>query len=411
MAVRSESEIVVIGAGAIGLGVAYALMKAGKTDVLVLDREQDVGLVTTSQGAGLCGQVRSDVERVRLAMHSVATFRELQRDPEVRPDWHEVGSIRVALSKEQAGELTRLATVAAQAGLEVALLGRDEAQALWPALDLSLAEAALWCPSDGVMTPAAVVKAYEHRCRGGGVRFGLGTAVEGLDVRDGRVRAVHTDQGDVRCRTVIDAAGTHAYHIARLAGLELPIFPVRHEYFDTVPLPGLQPGSPCFRIPELTVYGRTVGGSLRLGGWETEALSLDPREVGPREHAPAVEPDPAVLDRFEQSLALLYPTVSGAERTRVGRGWPTFTPDGRFVIGESRRVKGFAVAAGCNAHGISGSAGIGRLAVEALFDHDPSEYVRSLSPDRFTETAWDWTQARRAAQRVYESYYAPAVAA
>jgi len=93
------------------------------------------------------------------------------------------------------------------------------------------------------------------------------------------------------------------------------------------------------------------------------------------------------------------------EKTRVGRGWPTFTPDGRFIIGESRRVPGFIMAGGCNAHGISGSAGIGRLVYESIFERKPSKYVKSLSPDRFTETAWDWNEARREAARVYETYY------
>jgi glycine/D-amino acid oxidase-like deaminating enzyme len=406
VSVLAESEIVVVGGGAIGLGVAYSLARAGKTDILLLERERDVAQVTTAQGAGLCGQVRSDVERVRLAMHSVATFRELQQEAEAKPDWHEVGSIRVALSAERVEELRRLEAVAGRAGLEVALLGRDEAERLWPVLDLGGVEAVLWCPSDGYMTPVAVAKAYEHQCRRLGVRFELETAVTGFAVRDGRVAAVLTDRGDVRCDLVVVAAGAHAYHLARRAGLELPIFPVRHEYYDTVPLPGLRPELPCFRIPELTLYGRAVGESLRLGGWEAEALSLDPREFALDRPAPAVQPDLPVLDGFEERFARLYPAARGAARTRVGKGWPTFTPDGRFVVGESSRIGGFALAAGCNAHGISGSAGIGRLLVPALFDEQPSDYVKSLSPDRFTETPLDWNAARRSAQRVYETYYA-----
>lgn len=403
----AECEIAIVGGGAVGCGVAHSLAQAGRTDVLVLERERDVGLVTTAQGAGLCGQVRGSVDRVRLAMHSVETFRELQQDAEVRPDWHEVGSIRVALSAERAEELRRLQAVCAQAGLEVALLARPEAERLWP-LDFGAVEAVLWCPSDGYMTPAAVTKAYEHRCRQLGVRFSTGTAVSEIVVRDGAVAGVRTDRGDVACGVVIDAAGAHASHVARLAGLELPVVPVRHEYYDTVPLPGLGPALPCFRIPELTLYGRAVGEGLRLGGWEASALSLDPRSYRLDERAPAVEPDRAVLDGFEARFAPLYASARGAVRTRVGRGWPTFTPDGGFIIGESRRVKGFVMAGGCNAHGISGSAGIGRLLVESLFDPAPGEYVRGLSPDRFTEQDWEWGEARRRAQRVYETYYAPA---
>jgi glycine/D-amino acid oxidase-like deaminating enzyme len=204
---------------------------------------------------------------------------------------------------------------------------------------------------------------------------------------------------------VINAAGAHAYHIAQLVGLELPIVPVRHEYYVTVPVPELRPDLPCFRIPEFTLYGRVREGGLLLGGWEPKALFTDPRAYPLRGTPPEVLPDWAVLHSFELSFARLMPTVEGREKRVVGRGWPTFTPDGRFIIGESSRIKGFVMAGGCNAHGISGSAGIGRLLIESLFDPKPSAYVKSLSPDRFTEMRWRWDEACRQAGKMYETYY------
>jgi glycine/D-amino acid oxidase-like deaminating enzyme len=112
-----------------------------------------------------------------------------------------------------------------------------------------------------------------------------------------------------------------------------------------------------------------------------------------------------VLANFAELMAPLYPAVTGAGIRHVFRGWPTFTPDGRFIVGESRRVPGLVMAGGCNAHGVSGSAGIGRHVVEALLDPRPSTYVQSLSPDRFDATGWDWDEARRKAQAIYETYY------
>ena len=111
MNLPERAEIVIIGGGAVGCGVAYSLARAGKTDILLIERAEDVGQVTTAQGAGLCGQVRSSVERIHLAMHSVATFRELQQDPDVRPDWNEVGSLRIALNDRRAQEFRELEAV------------------------------------------------------------------------------------------------------------------------------------------------------------------------------------------------------------------------------------------------------------------------------------------------------------
>jgi glycine/D-amino acid oxidase-like deaminating enzyme len=86
------------------------------------------------------------------------------------------------------------------------------------------------------------------------------------------------------------------------------------------------------------------------------------------------------------------------------QGWPAFTPDGRFVVGPVSSLPGLAFAAGCNAHGVSGSAGLAMHLVESLHP-DPSPYVRSLSPDRFVPRTWSWEDARVEAQAVYENYY------
>src|SRR2546428_13169662 len=95
-----NAEFIIIGGGAIGCGVAYALAQAGKTDILLLERADQLGQATTSQGAGLCGQVRDSAERIKLGRHSVAIFRKLPQDPAVKPDWQEVGSLRMALTEE-----------------------------------------------------------------------------------------------------------------------------------------------------------------------------------------------------------------------------------------------------------------------------------------------------------------------
>jgi glycine/D-amino acid oxidase-like deaminating enzyme len=400
-----DSEFIIIGGGAVGCGVAYALAKAGRKDILLLERAQDVGQATTSQGAGLCGQVRDSVERIHLAMHSVATFRELQRDPDVQPDWHEVGSLRIALSDRRVHEFNGLKKAADAAGLETAFLDATEAGRRWPAMDFSQAKAVLWCPSDGYMTPVCVVKAYQHQARQSGVRFSAETIVEGILAKNGQVTGVQTNRGAAKCRLVINAAGAHAHHIARLAGIDLPIVPVRHEYFVTVPMAGLTPNHPCFRIPEWTLYGRVRDGGLLLGGWEPRSLHTDPRNYDLKEQPPEITPDWPVLNSFEAQFAKLFPGCRAAEKRIIGKGWPTFTPDGRFIIGQSRRLKGFVMAGGCNAHGISGSGGIGKLLVESLFDPKPSAYVQSLSPDRFTERPWNWDDARRQAAHVYETYY------
>ena len=405
MAELGSAEIVIVGGGAIGCAIAYRLTAAGKRDVLLIEKEPALASVTTAQAAGLVGQVRNSTDRVRLAMDLVATFAALERGPEPRPAWRQVGSLRIALEDERVEEFERLIGTARAAGLEVDLLDHAAAEARWPGLVTAPAKAILWCPSDGYLQPYDLAMAYQARARAAGARFATGVRVTGILLKGNAVAEVETDRGRVRCATVINAAGAHACHVARMVGLELPIVPVRHQYLITVPTGGIRPDWPCLRLPDATLYGRPDVNALLLGGWEPTALSLDPRSYPATGEPPAIEPDWPVLANFAEAFAPLYPPVREAGIRHVFRGWPTFTPDGRFVVGASRRVRGFVMAGGCNAHGVSGSAGIGRHVVEALLEPRPSAYVQSLGPDRFVEGSWDWAEARQKAQAVYETYY------
>lgn len=401
-----QAEIVIIGGGAVGCGVAYSLAQAGKRDILLLEKEPSLAAVTTAQAAGLVGQVRSSVDRVRLAMWSVKTFGELQQDQEANPNWRQVGSLRLAESDARVEEFQRLKATCDKAGLEVALIDAAEAARLWPGMTFGAAKVILWCPSDGYLQPADLAMAYQRHARRMGVRFKTGTPVTAIDLQNGRVSGVRTAEGAIACETVINAAGAHGWHIAQLVGIELPIVPVRHEYFITVPGDGIAPAHPCFRVPDSTLYGRPDVNAFLLGGWEPEALSCDPRDYPLAGEPPPIEEDWPVLSNFAELMAPFFPPVGELGVRHVFSGWPTFTPDGRFIVGESRKVPGFVCAVGCNAHGVSGSAGIGQHVVEAMLEAKPSDYVASLSPNRFTETSWDWGEARRKAQGVYETYYA-----
>ena len=115
MTSSTNAEIVIIGGGAVGCGVAYSLAQAGKTDVLLIEKEPTVAAVTSSQAAGLVGQVRNSVERTR----SVETFSQLQQDESVNPGWRQVGSLRIALNDKRVEEFERMKAVADEAGLEL----------------------------------------------------------------------------------------------------------------------------------------------------------------------------------------------------------------------------------------------------------------------------------------------------
>jgi glycine/D-amino acid oxidase-like deaminating enzyme len=403
-----DAEVTIVGGGAIGCAVAYRLARAGYRDIQIVERGE-LAAATSSQAAGLVGQVRSSRERTRLAMSSVALYSRIERETGYTADWRQTGSIRIAMTGDRAREFRAMADVAAAAGLEVEFLDSGRLAGLFPPLDTRYAKAALWCPTDGYLQPHSLVMAYARAARDRGVTIAAHTTLTGITVTRGAVTGIRTSTGSARTDMVINAAGPWAGTVASLAGAELPVVPVRHEYFVTVPQEGWHGSLPVLRIPDLRIYARAEVNGILCGGWEADALSLDPRAVAVGQPL-AVSPDWDVLAGFAADFARFIPSVAAAEIRAVFRGFPAFSPDGRFIVGPVPGIRGFVMAAACNAHGVSGSAGLADSVLESL-QPDPSPYVHSLSPARFMPRDWTWESARDRAGLVYETYYGLAAAA
>lgn len=403
-----DAEITVIGGGAVGAAVAYFLARDGRPDIQLLEGR---GLceATSSQAAGFVGQARPTVERARLTMAAAEIYRNFERETGYPMDYRECGAVRLALSDASVRELRQIAETAGITGLPVEFLTDAQLHDVYPVLARTESvKAALWSPTDGYLQPNSLVNAYVSAARDLGVTVATHTAVTGIGVRGGVIESVSTQAGSYRTDQVIIASGPWSAALARLAGLDLPIVPVLHEYFVTEPVPGWHADLPCLRIPEVQVYARGESDRVLCGGFENHGTSIDPREVTVTSGL-AARPDWDVLAGFADSLSAFAPAVAGAGIAATFQGWPAFSPDGRFVVGPVSAIRGLALAAGCNAHGVSGSAGLAMHLVESLTS-DPSPYVRSLSPDRFVPRTWSWEDARREAQAVYETYYPMPVA-
>jgi glycine/D-amino acid oxidase-like deaminating enzyme len=403
-----DAEITVVGGGAVGAAVAYFLARDGRRDIQLIEAR---GLceATSSQAAGFVGQARPTPDRARLTMAAAEVYRRFERETGYTMDYRECGAVRLALSATSVRELEQIAETAQVTGLPVEFLSGARLRELYPALERTEAvRAALWSPTCGYLQPNSLVTAYVSAARDLGVTVAAHAAVTGIGIRAGSVESFSTAEGTFRTEQLIIAAGPWSAALARLAGLELPIVPVLHEYFVTEPVTGWHADLPCLRIPEVQVYARGESDRVLCGGFESRGTSMDPREVTTGSPLTA-RPDWEVLGGFAASLSAFAPAVAAAGVATTFQGWPAFSPDGRFIVGPVSAVRGLVLAAACNAHGVSGSAGLAMHLLESL-SADPSPYVRSLSPDRFVPRTWSWADARRDAQHVYETYYPMPVA-
>ena len=150
-----DSEIVIIGAGVIGCATAYHLTKMGKTSVTIIEKNQ-VTHGSTWHAAGLVGQLRASRNTTRMLQKSIALYDELERETGQVVDWKQVGSLRVASSRERLLEIKRLATSAKSYGLEMHLLSAQEAQEVFPLLSTKGFHVAGFLPSDGFVDPSSL---------------------------------------------------------------------------------------------------------------------------------------------------------------------------------------------------------------------------------------------------------------
>ncbi len=240
---------------------------------------------------------------------------------------------------------------------------------------------AAFLPTDGYIDPSQLTFALAEGARRRGAEIATGTRVTGVAVQRGRVTGVETDRGRIETEIVVNAGGMYAQEIGALAGVNVPIVPMAHEYLITKPT-GLPLEMPTMRDPSLLVYFRPESGGLIMGGYERhcEPWGLDgiPADFNSR----LLEEDWPRFEELMENAIVRVPSLAEMEVVKLINGPEAFTPDGEFILGPSD-VRGFWVAAGFCAHGLAGAGGMGKLVAEWIVEGTPSLDVWHMDSRRF----------------------------
>src|SRR6185369_2022180 len=202
----SQARAVVIGGGIIGCSTAYHLAKLGWTDTVVIERHK-LTSGSTWHAAGLVGQLRTSANITQMLKNSVELYNRLEQETGLATGWKMNGGLRLACNQERFTEIKRQATTAHSFGLEMEILTPQEAQKLWPVMDISDVVAAAFLPTDGQANPADIAQSLAKGARQNGVKIHEETAVTGILVEKGRAVGVVTDKGTIRCEVVINCGG------------------------------------------------------------------------------------------------------------------------------------------------------------------------------------------------------------
>jgi glycine/D-amino acid oxidase-like deaminating enzyme len=373
-----DTDIVVIGAGALGLSTALHAALAGQS-VVVVDRER-AGSQASGRAAGLFKSVQADELRTRLARRSIARALSFSDWAGTGLDVVRSGSLVVARTDEHKAFLMTEARQSRSWGVEVQDAEADQ-RSFYRG---DGHEVALWCPEDiYIEEPADLVRAYVSAAQLHGAELLECEQVTAVTTSAGRVAGVETTRRTISTKAVVDAAGAWTRQLAQLAGGDVAVAPVRHQLLITEPVADISQADPIVRVVDAAVYLRPARGGLMVGGFESDPLPVDPRTEPADFTTDDVPLDLGVLRKLAARVEAEVPTATAAPVAEHRGGLFTMSPDGRFVAGPVPDVPGLWVAAGCNGSGFSSSLALGEALAAWISGKGDRQGIDTLSPDRF----------------------------
>jgi glycine/D-amino acid oxidase-like deaminating enzyme len=377
-----KADVVVIGAGALGLSTALHCALLGRS-VIVVERDT-AGSQASGRAAGLFKSVQADELRTRLARRSIdqaVSFGDWAGAP---LPVARCGSFLVARTGQHQALIRAEALRSRAWGADVREATAAELAARVSYYRGSGPDLAVWCPEDiYIEEPMSLIRAYLAACQGHGVEVLESEAVLSLPASGGRVTGVETAARSITASlAVVDAAGAWVRQVAELAGARVAVAPVRHQLLITEPSAQVDPAEPITRVVDAAVYLRPARGGLMFGGFEAGPQPVDPRAQPPSFRTGDLPLDLGVLRKLAAQVAAEAPLASSDRVAEHRGGLFTMSPDGRFVVGPVPDAPGLWIASGCNGSGFSSSPAIGEGLARWITGDKPVG-LAALSPDRF----------------------------
>lgn len=395
MTLPDRAQIVVIGGGIIGCSTAYHLARDHKADVILLEQGQ-LTSGSTWHAAGLVGQLRSSASITKVLKYSVDLYKRLDQETGLETGWKMSGCLRLATNQDRWTEYRRLATTAQSFGMDMHLLSPQEARAMFPLMQVDDLVGASWLPTDGQASPSDITQSLAKGARMHGAKIFEHVRVTGFDMKDGRILAVKTDKGDIACEKVVNCAGQWARQVGAMAGINVPLQPVKHQYVITEKIDGLSSDAPTIRDPDRRTYFKEEVGGLCFGGYEPNPQGWTTGDV-PNEFEFQLFDDD--YDHFEQHMMQAIervPALGNVGVKQMINGPESFTPDGNFILGPAPECVNMFVGAGFNAFGIASGGGAGWVLAQWVIDGEAPLDLWVVDIRRFAEMHKDrqWVNDR-----------------
>jgi sarcosine oxidase, subunit beta len=371
----AQVDVAVIGAGIVGAACAYRLAEAGLR-VLVLERGEAPATGSTGWSAAGVRVQFTDPVNIALSLASIGEFTTFEESFGIDSGYRAIGYLLLVPEEQWEQHLVGVERQHA-AGAPVEVLSVEDVRRRFCAVDGAGLAGATFGPIDGVIDPHAVTVGYLDAARSLGAQVRLYTAVTAIERRSERWElTAGTDT--VTAGTVVNATGAWAGEVARLAGLEVPVQPVRRTVFATAPLAD-RPTQPLTVDLSSGVWFRPEGQRLIFG-------RSDPNETpGFTEGVDWDALEPTLMMAAERFPWFLEESL---DRGASWFGYYEETPDHNPILGRHRDEPSWVDACGFSGHGVQQAPAVGRAITEEIVG-GRSEWldIDPLRGDRFERGA------------------------
>lgn len=355
--VPPTAEVVIIGGGVMGVSTASHLAARGCREVVLLERHDLFGTEATGRCAGGIRYQFSTPVNLALSQLSLPMLDRFEEEYGQPIDLRRCGYLFLLSSDREVAAFRKSLALQRRAGIGTEWLEPDDIADLVPLLDLTGVIAGTFNPADGLADPAGVVQGYVSAARRNGARLLTGVEVTGITVTGGRIAGVETDRGAISTTTVVNAAGPWAPAVGAMAGVDLPVRPVRRQIAVTTPLPEVPPGFPMVIEFARSLYFHREGPAILTGMSNPDQAPGFDQSVDPEWETVHLE---AAVGRF--------PLLGGAGIASRWAGLYEVTPDAHPILGAVPAVEGFFVVCGFSGHGFQHGPACGLLMAEEILD-------------------------------------------
>ncbi|HRN50310.1 MAG TPA: FAD-binding oxidoreductase [Anaerolineales bacterium] len=373
MSLPKTASVVIIGGGVMGASAAYHLAQRGVKDVVLLEKDEFFGQGATGRCAGGVRYQFGTEVNIRLSLASLPMLERFPEEIGQEVDYRKCGYLFLLTNDADIAVFEKNVALQNSLGVDTQWLSGDEIRARLPQMNLDDVLKGTYNAADGLCDPNSVVMGYINAATKLGATCLGNIEVTGLQVEGGAITGVHTNQGSIAAPLVLNAAGPWAAPIGRMAGVHIPIIPVRRQIVTTTPLPGIPADFPFVIDFAKSLYFHREGEGLLTGMSNPDQAPGFDQNVDPEWE----------LVHMENGVARL-PLLEQAGLASHWAGLYEVTPDAHPIFGATP-VEGFYLVAGFSGHGFMHGPIAGKLMAEIMLDGAAASVdVSMLGLDRFS---------------------------